>query len=117
MLEDKRRLEARIAQLEEELDEEQNNAELANDRARKSGLQVRLSELLANCAPLSVCRLLQLFYIVKTSAPHLTVCSRLIRQSEFESRMPFELLLRWRGPVNDSCSSRIEISSPPSFHN
>jgi Myosin tail len=41
-LEDKRRLEARIAQLEEELDEEQNNAELSNERARKSALQVKL---------------------------------------------------------------------------
>ena len=40
LLEEKRRLEARIAQLEEELDEEQNSAELANDRARKSALQV-----------------------------------------------------------------------------
>jgi len=40
LLDEKRRLEARIAQLEEELDEEQNNAELANDRARKSALQV-----------------------------------------------------------------------------
>jgi len=39
-LEEKRRLEARIAQLEEEVDEEQSNAELANERARKSALQV-----------------------------------------------------------------------------
>jgi len=39
-LEEKRRLEARIAQLEEELDEEQGTAELANERARKSALQV-----------------------------------------------------------------------------
>jgi len=39
-LEEKRRLEARIAQLEEELDEEQSNTELANERARKSALQV-----------------------------------------------------------------------------
>lgn len=40
LLEEKRRLEARIAQLEEEVDEEQGNAEIANDRARKSALQV-----------------------------------------------------------------------------
>ena len=39
-LEEKRRLEARIAQLEEEVDEEQSNTELANERARKSTLQV-----------------------------------------------------------------------------
>jgi len=39
-LEEKRRLEARIAQLEEELDEEQSNVEIANERARKSTLQV-----------------------------------------------------------------------------
>jgi myosin heavy chain 9/10/11/14 len=42
LLEEKRRLEARIAQLEEELDEEQNNAELNADRARKSAAQVGL---------------------------------------------------------------------------
>lgn len=40
MLEEKRRLEARIAQLEEELEEEQGNMELLNDRFRKSTLQV-----------------------------------------------------------------------------
>jgi len=40
LLEEKRRLEARIAQLEEEVEEEQSNAEIANERARKSALQV-----------------------------------------------------------------------------
>ena len=40
LLEEKRRLEARIAQLEEDLDEEQSNAEMVNERARKSALQV-----------------------------------------------------------------------------
>jgi myosin protein heavy chain len=39
-LDEKRRLEVRISQLEEELDEEQNNVELCNERARKSALQV-----------------------------------------------------------------------------
>lgn len=39
-LEEKRRLEARIAQLEEELDEEQSNTELLNDRLKKANLQV-----------------------------------------------------------------------------
>lgn len=40
-LEEKRRLEARIAQLEEELEEEQGNTELINDRLKKANLQVR----------------------------------------------------------------------------
>lgn len=40
MLEEKRRLEARIAQLEEELEEEQGNMELLNDRFRKTNIQV-----------------------------------------------------------------------------
>lgn len=40
-LEEKRRLEARIAQLEEELEEEQGNTELVNDRLKKANLQVR----------------------------------------------------------------------------
>lgn len=39
-LEEKRRLEARIAQLEEELEEEQGNTELINDRLKKANLQV-----------------------------------------------------------------------------
>uniref|UniRef100_UPI00358E9046 myosin-10-like isoform X1 n=1 Tax=Myxine glutinosa TaxID=7769 RepID=UPI00358E9046 len=39
IIEEKRRLEARIAQLEEEVDEEQNNSELINDRLRKTTLQ------------------------------------------------------------------------------
>lgn len=41
LLDEKRRLEARIAQLEEELEEEQSNMELLNDRFRKTTLQVR----------------------------------------------------------------------------
>ncbi|KAG7266122.1 hypothetical protein CRUP_028124 [Coryphaenoides rupestris] len=40
LLDEKRRLEARISQLEEELEEEQGNTELLNDRFRKSNLQV-----------------------------------------------------------------------------
>ncbi|XP_063292215.1 myosin-10-like [Pelobates fuscus] len=40
LLDEKRALEARIVQLEEELDEEQNNMELLNDRYRKYTLQV-----------------------------------------------------------------------------
>lgn len=41
LADEKRRLEARIAQLEEELEEEQGNMELLNDRLRKSSQQVR----------------------------------------------------------------------------
>ncbi|KAH0629587.1 hypothetical protein JD844_011777 [Phrynosoma platyrhinos] len=40
LLDEKRRLEARIAQLEEELEEEQSNMELLNDRFRKTTLQM-----------------------------------------------------------------------------
>uniref|UniRef100_A0A8C9THD4 Myosin heavy chain 10 n=1 Tax=Scleropages formosus TaxID=113540 RepID=A0A8C9THD4_SCLFO len=40
LLDEKRRLEARIAQLEEELEEEQSNMELLNDRFRKTTMQV-----------------------------------------------------------------------------
>ena len=40
MAEEKRRLEARIAQLEEELEEEQCNTELVNDRLKRALLQV-----------------------------------------------------------------------------
>ena|SRR6218665_630371 len=42
-LDEKRRLEGRITQLEEDLDEETNNLELANDRYKKSILQVRIT--------------------------------------------------------------------------
>ena len=40
LLEEKRRLEARIVQLEEEVEEEQSSAEITNERARKMALQV-----------------------------------------------------------------------------
>lgn len=39
--EEKKRLEARIVQLEEELDEEHCNSEIINERYRKSAQQVR----------------------------------------------------------------------------
>lgn len=45
LLDEKRRLEARITQLEEELEEEQSTAELLNDRFRKTTLQVRVRGL------------------------------------------------------------------------
>lgn len=45
MADEKRRLEARISQLEEELEEEQGNMELLNDRLRKSSQQVSEQQL------------------------------------------------------------------------
>lgn len=41
LLDEKRRLEQRIAQLEEDLEDEQSNCEILADKARKNGLQVR----------------------------------------------------------------------------
>ena len=43
VVEEKRRVEARVAQLEEELEEEQCNLELINDRLKRAVLQVRAS--------------------------------------------------------------------------
>lgn len=49
MIDDKRRLEARIATLEEELEDEQTNNELLSDRARKAQLTIeQLTTELAN---------------------------------------------------------------------
>ncbi|KAH8401047.1 hypothetical protein KR009_002704, partial [Drosophila setifemur] len=49
MIDEKRRLEARIATLEEELEEEQSNSELLLDRSRKAQLQIeQLTTELAN---------------------------------------------------------------------
>lgn len=45
LADEKRRLEGRIAQLEEELEEEQGNMEILNDRLRKSTQQVKWWEL------------------------------------------------------------------------
>lgn len=39
--EEKRRLETQIARLEEDLEEEQSSAELANDKLRKAQIQVK----------------------------------------------------------------------------
>lgn len=41
LADEKRRLEARITQREEELEEEQLNTEMVNDRLKRSTLQVR----------------------------------------------------------------------------
>ncbi|EDW54688.1 GM16895 [Drosophila sechellia] len=49
MIDEKRRLEARIATLEEELEEEQSNFEVLLDRSRKAQLQIeQLTTELAN---------------------------------------------------------------------
>lgn len=54
--EERRRLEARIAQLEEELEEEQNNTELVNDRLKRALLQVRNApEINKTCSVLTKC--------------------------------------------------------------
>lgn len=45
LFEEKRRLEARVSQLEEELEEEQSNSELLAERQRKTALQVRQMHL------------------------------------------------------------------------
>lgn len=42
LADEKRRLEAKIQQLEEELEEEQGNMEMLNDRLRKSAQQVHM---------------------------------------------------------------------------
>jgi len=55
-MEEKRRLEARIAQLEEELEEEQGNTEIINDRLKKANLQVPVQAVCASRGPL-VCKL------------------------------------------------------------
>lgn len=48
-MEEKRRMDARIQQLEEELEEEQSNGELLNDKARKAMNQVRAISLDSLC--------------------------------------------------------------------
>lgn len=45
ILEEKRQLEGRLGQMEEELEEEQSNAELLSDRYRKLLLQVSTAQL------------------------------------------------------------------------
>jgi myosin protein heavy chain len=40
LLDEKRRLEARISELEDELEDEHTNMELANDKARKAQMAV-----------------------------------------------------------------------------
>lgn len=54
MIDEKRRLEARIAQLEEELEEEQGNIELLNDRFRKTTMQVRWNKHMTRCLVLTL---------------------------------------------------------------
>lgn len=58
-MEEKRRLEARIAQLEEELEEEQGNTEIINDRLKKANLQVPVQAAVACvlCVFSGVCEL------------------------------------------------------------
>lgn len=59
-MDEKRRLEARIAQLEEELEEEQGNMELLNDRFRKTTMQVWRNEHIIRCLVLTLPQVLPL---------------------------------------------------------
>lgn len=59
-MDEKRRLEARIAQLEEELEEEQGNMELLNDRFRKTTMQVWRIEHMKRCLLLMLPQILPL---------------------------------------------------------
>lgn len=65
-MEEKRRLEARIAQLEEELEEEQNNTELVNDRLKRTMLQVSHS---FTSSHLFTCESSELFISIKCHQP------------------------------------------------
>ena len=53
-MEEKRRLEARISELEDELEDENTNAELAADKARKAVLAVGQSTSLLFCLIVAV---------------------------------------------------------------
>lgn len=55
LADEKRRLEAKISQLEEELEEEQSNMEILNDRLRKSTQQVSGHQLLEFVKGLNKC--------------------------------------------------------------
>lgn len=63
LADEKRRLEAKISQLEEELEEEQSNMEILNDRLRKSTQQVaRQQQLLESLKGSKRCRSLILLF-------------------------------------------------------
>ena len=64
-MEDKRRLENRITQLEEDLEEEQMNSETASDRSRKALQQVCVCVFV--CDGMCVCVYVYVFYIVMES--------------------------------------------------
>lgn len=70
LLDEKRRLEARIAQLEEELEEEQSTAELLNDRFRKTTLQVRVRGLSRSSHTASSTRLTSTLSLLGGHAEH-----------------------------------------------
>lgn len=64
--EERRRLEARIAQLEEELEEEQNNTELVNDRLKRALLQVRHApEINTTCSVSMKCLQISLSFVCR----------------------------------------------------
>ena len=59
-MDEKRRLEARISELEDELEDEHTNLELSNDKARKALMQVSVGGGVTNVAEyLSMCSLVE----------------------------------------------------------
>lgn len=50
LMDEKRRLEARISELEDELEDEHTNLELSNDKARKALMQVSVGGGITNVA-------------------------------------------------------------------
>ena len=50
LMDEKRRLEARISELEDELEDEHTNLELSNDKARKALMQVSVGGGVTNVA-------------------------------------------------------------------
>lgn len=63
MVDEKRRLEARIASLEEELEEEQSNSEMLMDKARKA--QLTIEQLTTGIVKLNESTSLQ-FHVLNT---------------------------------------------------
>lgn len=77
MIDEKRRLEARIATLEEELEEEQTSLETANERSRKAIIQIEQLNSGKYYFLFFFIILLVLYYLVSSVyIIHMTVLSR-----------------------------------------
>uniref|UniRef100_A0A671TF95 Myosin, heavy chain 10, non-muscle n=1 Tax=Sparus aurata TaxID=8175 RepID=A0A671TF95_SPAAU len=84
LLEEKRRLEARISQLEEELEEEQGNMELLNDRFRKTNMQLEgtiKSKFKASITALEA-KILQLEEQLEQEAKERAAANKIVRRTE-----------------------------------